>query len=243
MKTDFTVPYPRPQNYDVINGTCQRDESNEILKKEDDEITASDWSCLFFPQFAMNTYRESCYFLPIVLKYLESNHGDPASVLEYVLSWIYINRRPLENDGLMPHISKFLDDDFDNLTRRFKIGLDEDNERCVLDFDEVLIIISYYNGTLDMTEGAIERPAREVDDFLSRHWSNPQTYSEYAWLTYLSNLAPDNRELGCSFFTNFRNNKALYAEAQKCIRQEIGSFGELYDFWNEIFSCQTFKNA
>lgn len=100
LKKAVYVQYKRPTRLSDPYEDFSANELNELIATPDNRIRCYELLCIFQSHCPAGCYKESVYFLPRAIKYIETRQDDASSVLDNLLGWMDENRHALGRDRL-----------------------------------------------------------------------------------------------------------------------------------------------
>ena len=130
MEKIFKSPYPKPVTlsdpyYDFSTGML-----GDLLKKDIEDLTWSDYSSLFGPHLPAGTYEEVMYYLPSAVLYLSTHEDDALDLVTPIFGFCSKNIEKLRNDDLDIVVKEKIAECLKIWTSKFKI-LHFDKNACL----------------------------------------------------------------------------------------------------------------
>lgn len=183
LKTIVEALYKRPKQLSDPSSDFSQEELDALIATPDEAMVCYDFMCIFQTFCPAGCYEECAYFIPLAVKYIETNCSDALSVLDCLLGWMDENREQLKRDNLWMAAASCLCQIIGREMLRFEL------EAVASDSH----FWAYPNSgrewfdTLRRSEGA--RPSAlgliVLGMIFREHFSHIDSYPVAAWLVYL----------------------------------------------------------
>ena len=88
LKTIVEALYKRPKQLSDPSSDFSQEELDALIATPDEAMACHDFMCIFQTSCPAGCYAECAYFIPLAVKYIETNRSDALSVLDCLLGWM-----------------------------------------------------------------------------------------------------------------------------------------------------------
>ena len=183
LKTIVEALYKRPKQLSDPSSDFSQEELDALIATPDEAMACHDFMCIFQTSCPAGCYAECAYFIPLAVKYIETNRSDALSVLDCLLGWMDENREQLKRDKLWMAAASCLCQIIGREMLRFEL---EDVAFNSYSLTYPASGLNWFD-TLRRTDGV--KPSIlgliVLGKLFREHFSHIDSYPVAAWLVYL----------------------------------------------------------